>query len=56
MERGEEYASTIIEARGTGVPAVIYGNVLNTGLIDNLPQDGIVEVAWLGPLPHTAII
>jgi alpha-galactosidase len=31
----------------TGVPAVIYGNVPNNGLIDNLPQDGIVEVACL---------
>ncbi len=47
MERGEEFASIIIEAMETGVPAVIYGNVPNTGLIDNLPQDGIVEVACL---------
>jgi alpha-galactosidase len=47
MERGEEFASTIIEAMETGVPAVIYGNVPNNGLIDNLPQDGIVEVACL---------
>lgn len=47
MERGEEFASIIIEAMETGVPAVIYGNVLNNGLINNLPQDGIVEVACL---------
>jgi alpha-galactosidase len=47
MERGEEFASVIIEAMETGVPAVIYGNVPNNGLIDNLPQDGIVEVACL---------
>jgi len=47
MERGEEFASTIIEAMETGVPAVIYGNVPNMGLIDNLPQDGVVEVACL---------
>ncbi len=47
MERGEEFASVIIEAMETGVPAVIYGNVPNSGLIDNLPQDGIVEVACL---------
>ncbi len=46
-ERGEEYASYIIEAIETNLPAVIYGNVLNTGLIDNLPQDGVVEVACL---------
>ena len=47
MERGEEFASIIIEAMETGVPAVIYGNMPNSGLIDNLPQDGIVEVACL---------
>lgn len=47
MERGEEFASTIIEAMETGVPAVVAGNVPNTGLIDNLPQDGIVEVTCL---------
>ena len=46
-ERGEEFASYIIEAMETGIPAVVYGNVPNTGLIDNLPQDGIVEVACL---------
>ena len=28
-------------------PAVIYGNVKNTGLIENLPQDGVVEVACM---------
>jgi alpha-galactosidase len=47
MERGEEFASIIIEAMETGIPAVIYGNVPNNGLIDNLSQDGIVEVACL---------
>ena len=47
MERGEEFASTIIEAMETNVPAVVHGNVPNDGLIDNLPQDGIVEVACL---------
>ena len=47
MERGEEFASYIIEAIETGVPAVVYGNVPNTGLIDNLPNDGVVEVACL---------
>jgi len=62
FERGPEFASYIMEAMRTNVPAVIYGNVLNTGLIDNLPQDGVVEVACLvdkngiqpthfGPLP-----
>ena len=47
LERGPEFASYIIEAMETGRPSVIYGNVLNTGLIDNLPQDGVVEVACL---------
>lgn len=46
-ERGPEYASYIAEAITTNAPAVVYGNVLNTGLIDNLPQDGVVEVACL---------
>ncbi|MCP4359401.1 MAG: alpha-glucosidase/alpha-galactosidase, partial [Chloroflexi bacterium] len=47
FERGPEFASYIIEAMETGKPTVIYGNVANTGLIDNLPQDGVVEVACL---------
>jgi alpha-galactosidase len=47
LERGPEFASYIMEAVETDVPAVIYGNVPNTGLIDNLPQDGVVEVACL---------
>jgi alpha-galactosidase len=46
-ERGPEFASYIMEAIATNVPTVIYGNVLNTGLIDNLPQNGVVEVACL---------
>jgi alpha-galactosidase len=47
LERGFEFASYIIEAMATNIPAVIYGNVGNTGLIDNLPQNGVVEVACL---------
>lgn len=47
MRRSEEYASYIIEATATGNVAVIYGNVPNDGLIDNLPRDGVVEVACL---------
>jgi alpha-galactosidase len=47
LERGPEFASYIMEAVETDVPAVIYGNVPNTGLINNLPQDGVVEVACL---------
>ncbi len=45
--RSVEYASRIIEARETNKPDVIYGNVPNHGLIDNLPPDGCVEVACL---------
>jgi alpha-galactosidase len=47
LERGPEFASTIMEAMASNVPAVIYGNVANTGLIENLPQNGVVEVACL---------
>lgn len=43
-ERSWEYASWIIEAHQTGKPFVIHGNVINYGLIDNLPQGGCVEV------------
>jgi len=45
--RSHEYASYIIEARETGAPVRIHANVLNNGLIDNLPFDGCVEVACL---------
>ncbi len=38
LERGVEYASYIIHAIETDTPEVIYGNVLNTGLVTNLPQ------------------
>ena len=43
--RGHEYASQIIEAHHINKPDVIYGSVLNDGIISNLPQDGVVEVA-----------
>ena len=42
--RSKEYASYIMEAIVTGNPYKIGGNVLNTGLIDNLPSDACVEV------------
>ena len=45
LTRGDEYASHLIEARETGNPVEIYVNVANTGLIDNVPSDGVVEVA-----------
>ena len=43
-ERSREYASYIMEAVVTNKPYQIGGNVLNTGLIDNLPSDACVEV------------
>jgi len=60
--RTHEYASWIMEAIVTDKPYKIGGNVLNTGLIDNLPKEACVEVACLvnrygvqptvqGPLP-----
>ena len=46
-ERSKEYASYIMEAIVTNTPYKIGGNVLNTGLIDNLPADACVEVPCL---------
>lgn len=46
-ERGFEYGSYIMEAIETDVPAVVYGNVPNRGVIDNLPRDACVEVPCL---------
>ena len=46
-ERTHEYASYIMEAMVTGVPYEIGGNVLNTGLITNLPHNACVEVPCL---------
>jgi alpha-galactosidase len=62
LRRGHEWASYIAEALETGRPAVVHGNVLNTGLIENLLPGGCVEVPVLvdaaglhpthfGPLP-----
>ena len=45
--RSGEYASYIMEAMVTDTPFKIGGNVLNTGLIDNLPADACVEVPCL---------
>jgi len=46
-ERSQEYGSLIIHSLETGTPRVVYGNVANNGLIDNLPQDCCVEVPCL---------
>ncbi len=46
-ERSGEYASYIMEAIVTNKPYKIGGNVLNNGLIDNLPAEACVEVPCL---------
>ncbi len=46
-ERTREYASYIIEAMVTGKPYKIGGNVMNHGLITNLPRNAVVEVPCL---------
>jgi alpha-galactosidase len=62
LEPSNEYAPQIIHSIETGEPRVIYGNVRNRGLIDNLPADACVEVpcvvdgtgvqpVHVGPLP-----
>lgn len=45
--RSHEYASRIIEAMETDAPFKIGGNVMNTGLITNLPREACVEVTCL---------
>jgi len=47
LTRSEEYAALIIHSIETGQPRVINGNVMNTGLIDNLPAGCCVEVPCL---------
>jgi alpha-galactosidase len=42
-----EYGTLIIHSAATGQPRVIYGNVANHGLIDNLPDGCCVEVPCL---------
>jgi alpha-galactosidase len=68
VEPSGEYGSLIIHSLETGTPRVVYGNLPNQGLIDNLPQNCIVEVPCLvdrsgiqptrvGPLPpHLAAL
>jgi alpha-galactosidase len=44
LERGHEYAAYIMSAIKGGEPFEFNGNVRNTGLVTNLPQDACVEV------------
>ena len=46
-KRSHEYAPYILEAVERDVPYKIGGNVLNTGLITNLPREAVVEVPCL---------
>lgn len=46
-ERSKEYASRIMEAMVTDIPYEIGGNVINKGLITNLPKEACVEVPCL---------
>jgi alpha-galactosidase len=61
-EKTREFGSFIMDAMATGVPYRVHGNVLNHGLIPNLPADAVVEVpclvdrngvqgCYVGPLP-----
>ena len=43
----DEYGARIIHSVETGTPRVVYGNVANRGLIDNLPAGCCVEVPCL---------
>ena len=63
LKRGHEYAADIVEAHLFDRAATVYGSVANTGLIPNLPLNGVVEVAvmvdrrgltptYFGPLPE----
>ncbi len=45
--RSHEYASSIMEAMVTDIPYKIGGNIINNGLIPNLPKEACVEVACL---------
>lgn len=46
-EQSHEYGSVIMDAILTNKPAQIGGNVLNYGLISNLPDEAVVEVPCL---------
>jgi alpha-galactosidase len=47
VKQSHEYTSLIIHSQETGHPRVVYGNVTNHGLIDNLPEGCCVEVPCL---------
>jgi alpha-galactosidase len=63
IKHGGEFAAPIMDSIVTGKDRIVYGNVRNGGLIENLPADACVEVACVvdglgvrpiryGSLPH----
>jgi alpha-galactosidase len=47
LDRSLDAGSYVIEGHALNRPQVIYGNVRNGGLVENLPRDGCVEIACL---------
>ena len=47
LDRSLDAGSYVIEGHALNRPQVVYGNVRNSGLIENLPRDGCVEIACL---------
>ncbi len=47
LDRSLDVGSYVIEGHALNRPQVVYGNVRNSGLIENLPRDGCVEIACL---------
>jgi alpha-galactosidase len=47
LVHGGEFAAPIVDSLVTGARRVVYGNVRNGALIENLPADACVEVACL---------
>jgi alpha-galactosidase len=47
LDRSLDAGSYVIEGHALSRPQVIFGNVRNGGLVENLPRDGCVEIACL---------
>lgn len=47
LDRSLDAGSFVIEGHALNRPQAVYGNVGNSGLIENLPRDGCVEIACL---------
>ncbi len=47
LDRSLDAGSYVIEGHELNKPQVVYGNVRNSRLIENLPRDGCVEIACL---------